>query len=155
MHDPIGAFTRIRELYLSYLDTAFRIEDPAIAQERRELLRAAGKLCADPLLESQPQWQHDSRRNALRASVLIGLIVAAILFSILTSTIFAVIGVLVFYGLLMVRSAYKARWKDKHPVTLLLYGIHSQFQQIPIACGQLSYWYHRFRNKQQGLIEYK
>ena len=62
MHDPIGAFTRIRELYLSYLDTAFRIEDPAIAQERRELLRAAGKLCADPLLEPQPQWQHDSRR---------------------------------------------------------------------------------------------
>ena len=62
MHDPIGAFTRIRELYLSYLDTAFRIEDPAIAQERRELLRAAGKLCTDPLLESQPQWQHDSRR---------------------------------------------------------------------------------------------
>lgn len=62
MHDPIGAFTRIRELYLSYLDTAFRIEDPAIAQERRDLLRGAGKLCTDPLLESQPQWQHDSRR---------------------------------------------------------------------------------------------
>ena len=28
MHDPIGTFSRIRELYLSYLDTAFRIEDP-------------------------------------------------------------------------------------------------------------------------------
>ena len=62
MHDPIGAFTRIRELYLSYLDTAFRIEDPAIAEERRTLLRQPGKLCTDPLLEPQPQWQQDGRR---------------------------------------------------------------------------------------------
>lgn len=61
MHDPIGAFSRIRELYLSYLDTAFRIEDPALAQERRELLREAGRLCADPLLEPQPQWALDGR----------------------------------------------------------------------------------------------
>lgn len=61
MHDPIGVFTRIRELYLSYLDTAFRIEDPVIAQERRALLREPGKLCTDPLLEPQPQWQQDER----------------------------------------------------------------------------------------------
>jgi glycosyltransferase involved in cell wall biosynthesis len=102
-----------------------------------------------------PLWQDECRRNAVRATVLIGLLVAAIVFSIITNMVLAIIGVLVFYALLMVRSAYKARWKDKHPVTLLLYGIHSQFQQIPIACGQLSYWYHRFSNKQQGLIEYK
>lgn len=61
MHDPIGAFSRIRELYLSYLDTAFRIEDPPLAQERRELLREAGRLCTDPLLEPQPQWALDGR----------------------------------------------------------------------------------------------
>lgn len=62
MHDPIGAFSRIRELYLSYLDTAFRIEDPAIADERRNLLRKSGSLCTDPLLEPQPHWQQDHRR---------------------------------------------------------------------------------------------
>ena len=62
MHDPIGAFSRIRELYLSYLDTAFRIEDPVLAQERRELLRDPGRLCTDPLLEPQPQWALDGRR---------------------------------------------------------------------------------------------
>jgi len=61
MHDPIGVFSRIRELYLSYLDTAFRIEDPVLAQERRQLLQKAGMLCTDPLLEHQPQWALDGR----------------------------------------------------------------------------------------------
>jgi len=62
MHDPIGAFTRIRELYLSYLDTAFRIEDPEVSEERQTLLRKPGHLCTDPLLESQPHWALDGRR---------------------------------------------------------------------------------------------
>jgi hypothetical protein len=61
MHDPIGTFTRIRELYLSYLDTAFRIEDPAIAEERQELLRTVGELCTEPLLEPQSEWAKDER----------------------------------------------------------------------------------------------
>jgi hypothetical protein len=62
MHDPIGTFSRIRELYLSYLDTAFRIEDPELAEERRTLLRQPGNLCTDPLLEPQPHWALDGRR---------------------------------------------------------------------------------------------
>ena len=61
MHDPIGAFTRIRELYLSYLDTAFRIEDQDVAEERQKLLRSAGALCTEPLLEPQPEWTKDER----------------------------------------------------------------------------------------------
>jgi ATP-dependent helicase YprA (DUF1998 family) len=61
MHDPIGAFTRIRELYLSYLDTAFRIEDQGVAEERQKLLRSAGSLCTEPLLEPQPEWGKDER----------------------------------------------------------------------------------------------
>lgn len=102
-----------------------------------------------------PLWQDECRRNAVRATILISLLVVAFVFSAMTSSVFALLAVFGFYGLLVVRSAYKARWKDSNPITLLLYGIHSQFQQIPIACGQLSYWYHRFHNKQQGLIEYK
>ena len=98
-----------------------------------------------------PLWQDECRRNAIRATVLIGVLIAALV----SGNVFSLLAVFGFYGLLVVRSAYKARWKDSNPVTLLLYGIHSQFQQIPIACGQLSYWYHRFHNKQQGLIEYK
>ena len=56
MHDPIGAFERIRELYISYLDTAFRIGDASIAEERRLLLRRPGKLCAEPLVEPIPRY---------------------------------------------------------------------------------------------------
>jgi DEAD/DEAH box helicase domain-containing protein len=61
MHDPIGAFTRIRELYLSYLDTGFRLEDPVLADERRQLLRRTGALCTEPLIEPLPLWKQDAR----------------------------------------------------------------------------------------------
>ena len=54
MQDPIGTFERIRELYLSYLDTAFRIGDESVAEERRELLRKPGALCTEPLIEPIP-----------------------------------------------------------------------------------------------------
>ena len=56
MQDPIGTFERIRELYLSYLDTAFRIGDESIAEERRKLLRKPGALCTEPLIEPIPSY---------------------------------------------------------------------------------------------------
>lgn len=102
-----------------------------------------------------PLWQQNCRSNAINAMVLIGLLLASVLCSIITGSILAIAGLLFAYTFLILRSAYRARWKNAPPFTLLLYGVHSRFQQIPIACGQLSYWYHRFRNKQQRLIEYK
>ena len=54
MQDPVGAFERIRELYISYLDTAFRIGDESVAEERRLLLRRPGELCTEPLIEPIP-----------------------------------------------------------------------------------------------------
>ena len=57
MQDPIGAFERIRELYISYLDTAFRIGDESVAEERRQLLRSPGKLCTEPLVEPIPRYE--------------------------------------------------------------------------------------------------
>jgi hypothetical protein len=57
MLDPIGNFYRIRELYLSYLDTAFRINDPEVAERRRELLRTPGTFCTQPLVEAIPRWR--------------------------------------------------------------------------------------------------
>jgi len=62
-------------------------------------------------------------------------------------------GLLSAYAFLILRSAYKARWKSRQLLTLLLYGVHSHLQQIPIALGQLGYWYNRFRNRQQSLID--
>lgn len=57
MQDPIGSFVRIREFFLSYLDTAFRIRDPGVAAERRALLRAPGSLCTEPLVEPIPRYE--------------------------------------------------------------------------------------------------
>lgn len=50
MLDPIGGFLRIRNLFLDYLDTAFRIRDSIITKERRDLLEQNGTICTDPLL---------------------------------------------------------------------------------------------------------
>lgn len=57
MLDPIGNFQRIRELYLSYLDTAFRINDPDVAARRRSLLCTPGTLCTEPLIEPIPRYR--------------------------------------------------------------------------------------------------
>ena len=57
MQDPIGAFERIRALYLSYLDTAFRIGDESVAEERRTLLHSPGTLCTPPLVEPIPRYR--------------------------------------------------------------------------------------------------
>ena len=102
-----------------------------------------------------PLWVNDCRRNAVHATVLLMLLVGASALSLISRDLWPYLGLLLSYALLILRSAYKARWKSDSPVTLLLYGLHSHFQQIPIACGQISYWYHRFRNQQQRLIEYK
>ncbi|MCY4332745.1 MAG: DEAD/DEAH box helicase [Cyanobacteria bacterium MAG CAR1_bin_15] len=61
MHDPIGAFSRIRAFYLSYLDTASRLEPAEIRAERRSLLMETGTLCTSPLLEPLPSWETDGR----------------------------------------------------------------------------------------------
>ncbi|KPH05039.1 DEAD/DEAH box helicase [Rhizobium acidisoli] len=57
MLDPLGAFERIRELYISYLDTAFRVRRPALAAERRRLLRTSGTLATVPFLEPVPRYR--------------------------------------------------------------------------------------------------
>ncbi|HTL67247.1 MAG TPA: DEAD/DEAH box helicase [Lacunisphaera sp.] len=62
MHDPIGAFQRIRELYITYLETAFRIGDPTVSRERRALLETAGALCTEPLIEPGPRYANVSWR---------------------------------------------------------------------------------------------
>src|SRR4051812_35564470 len=51
MIDPLGGFQRIRDLYITYLETAFRIDDPQVSTERRRLLEAIGTLCSEPFVE--------------------------------------------------------------------------------------------------------
>jgi DEAD/DEAH box helicase domain-containing protein len=60
MDDPIGVFTRTRDLYINYLDTAFRIRDKSVRFERQRLLRKPGTLCTEPLLEPLPRYATSS-----------------------------------------------------------------------------------------------
>lgn len=57
MIDPFGGFSEIRDLFLTYLDTAFRISDPEVAERRRVLLRTPGTLCTEPLFEPVPRYR--------------------------------------------------------------------------------------------------
>lgn len=57
MLDPIGATHRIREFFLSYLETAFRIRDRSVSTARRELLSRHGTLTTEPFLEPVPRYE--------------------------------------------------------------------------------------------------
>src|SRR5690606_4044977 len=62
MLDPIGAVHRIREFWISYLDTAFRIGNSEVAEARRTLLRQPGQLTTAPLLEPVPKYRESRWR---------------------------------------------------------------------------------------------
>ena len=56
MIDPIGGFERIRDFYITYLETAFRIDRADVTGERRMLLETPGSLCTEPLIEPNPRY---------------------------------------------------------------------------------------------------
>jgi len=99
-------------------------------------------------------WSSEQRANILRCSFwAISFAAAGI-----ASVRFGAIPFAFWFTLLLVlslRSAWRARWKSDDLVTLLLFGIHSQLQQIPIFIGQLKYAFDRKRRSRSGLIEYK
>ena len=57
MRDPIFAFKNIRDFYITYLETAFRIGEDSIQKKRRELLEKEGMLCTDPYIEPLPSYK--------------------------------------------------------------------------------------------------
>jgi cellulose synthase/poly-beta-1,6-N-acetylglucosamine synthase-like glycosyltransferase len=152
---------RAKDYLIQHIDQPMTLHDLAMTRFHAYWKRAlrAGHAYADVSQRMKatafPLWVRECRRNAIHATVLIMLLLGAITLSVITGNILPCIGLVLGYTFLILRSAYKARWKNTQPLTLLLYGIHSHFQQIPIALGQLSYWYHRLRDRQQGLIEYK
>jgi cellulose synthase/poly-beta-1,6-N-acetylglucosamine synthase-like glycosyltransferase len=101
-----------------------------------------------------PFWTSERTRNMVRG-VFWTLSLAA---AIAASVQFGFLPITLWFALLLLlslRSAWKARWKTGDRLTLLLYGIHSQLQQLPICAGQLDYQLNKRRNKSSELIEYK
>ena len=57
MFDPMGGLDRIQNYFLSYIETAFRIDDPEAAAARRLLLKSHGTLALDPIIEMVPRYE--------------------------------------------------------------------------------------------------
>jgi len=66
--NPIRAFERIRDFYISYLETAFRIGPKTVQEQRRSLLERDYTLCAPPLLEPLPRYES----SGIRVDELVG-----------------------------------------------------------------------------------
>jgi glycosyltransferase involved in cell wall biosynthesis len=102
-----------------------------------------------------PFWRAESRRNVVRALLLMGVPSLAVLGSALLDSVLPILAALTAFWGLWARTAVKARWKTQNFPLLLLYGLHSHFQQIPIFLGQLRFWINRRRGLHAGLVEYK
>jgi cellulose synthase/poly-beta-1,6-N-acetylglucosamine synthase-like glycosyltransferase len=102
-----------------------------------------------------PFWEEDVRRNRNRAISLLVLAAAGITGSLAFGSLLPLLIAIGLLVMLALRSAYKARWKSHDLLTLLLYGLHSHLQQLPIFIGQIQWLRDRRAGRQRGLIEYK
>ena len=103
-----------------------------------------------------PLWVRESKRNIIHAMTVLVLTTSAIIGSILMSSWWPFAFLALSLSILAIRTAVKVSWKAKGDwLTLLLYGIHSHVQQIPIFVGQLVWFWDRKRHLKRKLIEYK
>jgi hypothetical protein len=101
-----------------------------------------------------PFWTHDRRRNVMRGGFWLASLAVALAAS-LRYGLFPLLGWSGILSLMTLRSAWKARWKSKDRWAVLLYGLHSHLQQVPILIGQMQYEMTKGRRKTRKLIEYK
>jgi len=103
---------------------------------------------------SDPMWLSESRGNSIRGGFWIASLIGCVAF-----LAFSPVPLMLWSGLLIAlscRSAWKARWRaPRQPALLLLFGLHSQLQQIPIFIGQLQFCWHQKTGRRRRLIEYK
>ncbi len=102
-----------------------------------------------------PLWQAEAHANWVRAPILLALPLTGLAGSLLLRSPLPALVVTGLLALLALRSARRFAWKSTDWLTLILYGVHSHLQQIPIYWGQLTYWRHRRAGRRQRLIEYK
>ena len=57
MLDPVGAYNDILDLYLSYLDTVYRLRREDLSKKREDLLRQPGNLMPEPFIEPILRYQ--------------------------------------------------------------------------------------------------
>lgn len=102
-----------------------------------------------------PLWSRTARRNRIHAMLLLGSLALSALASLARLSPWPLLLWLLLLLAVVSRTAWRQRWRGADPWTLLLYGLHSHLQQIPIFIGQLGYDRAQRLGRRQGLIEYK
>jgi len=100
---------------------------------------------------SDPFWSDEASRNRQRGLFWLLTPVLALIASLVLLSPWPVTLWLLLLLAFAARTAWHSRWKPAPWTTLLLYGLHSHLQQIPIYLGQLQFK----RNRNQALMEYK
>lgn len=67
--DAFGTFDALRDSYLRYYDTAYRLRDERLQSERRQLLSRPGGVCTEPYLELRPEYATTGRSLAQSAAL--------------------------------------------------------------------------------------
>ncbi len=100
-------------------------------------------------------WEEEVRRNQVRAGMLCGGSVVILTAAAVLQSWWPVTAGVGLAAAVVARTAWKARWKSRDWGTLLLYGVHSQFQQVPIWWGQERFRRRRRAGERVALVEYK
>ena len=107
-------------------------------------------------------WFGDSRRNLLRGSFWLLSLAAALplaaSFALAHHPARAALTCaawLALFAAVCLRSAWRYRRRSASLATLFFYGIHSQFQQLPLLLGQFAWFADRLLTRRRTLIEYK
>jgi glycosyltransferase involved in cell wall biosynthesis len=152
---------RARRLRILHVDRPMTGHDLAMTQWSQYWKRAkrAGYAYAEVSTRFRntelPFWSGDAQRNRNRAITLLGLMLLGPAVSFAIGSALPAAATFGALALLVLRSAWKARWKSTDGVTVVLYGIHSHLQQLPIFLGQLQYHQDARAGRLRGLIEYK
>ena len=156
----LGRRLRARGNLILHIDAPMTLHDLNMTRFRQYWRRAfrAGYAYAEISKRfartTDPMWRAESSGNLMRGAFwIVWLCVGVGLAAIRSWGLLAWIGVLAVFA---VRSAWKVRYKAPgQPLLLLLYGIHSHLQHVPVLFGQLQYHRSRRSGKQLGIIEYK
>jgi glycosyltransferase involved in cell wall biosynthesis len=142
---------------IQHIDVPMTLHDLAItrfSQYWRRATRAGyafASVSARFRATSDPFWSSDARRNRIRGAfwMLSPLLALALSVWMLSPLPFALW--LLLLMAVTLRSAWLSRWKSDDPKSLILYGLHSHLQQVPIFFGQVQF----LMNRDQKLMEYK
>jgi len=100
-------------------------------------------------------WQRESMRDLVHGLCWLALVPVLVVLALAAGPAWALPPLLA-AGTLIVRSAWRARWKAPgRPGLLLAYAVHSQVQKVPALGGQLAWRWAHFRGRSTQALAYQ